>query len=290
MNTEPFIEKEKLPAVIEDYKTYLRAKVARRTEMRYLWVVKRFLEGNEPTTENINKFLIEKMQTRDARAAFLHLFKVMGKPQLITEVFTVRAPPKKSAGTYPPREDIERIIALIPDRAHKIAAMIQYDSGRRMHEVIQLHRDNIITEPNGDLLFYTVGKGGKEMSFYVSKKTEGEVRHFLNEENSKEYPFIRSDSADLIAAVNTNCRYYAKAVKTAAALAGLPRFKTHDFRRAFATDMYHYAVKQFQKGKTQKDPIWIVRDFLGHARTETTEKYVQAMQENMKKFVREVRG
>lgn len=49
---------------------------------------------------------------------------------------------------------------------------------------------------------------------------------------------------------------------------------THSMRKTFAKKAYQDAIEKFQAGKVMKEPIFVVRDQLGHKHIQTTLKYL----------------
>lgn len=49
---------------------------------------------------------------------------------------------------------------------------------------------------------------------------------------------------------------------------------THSMRKTCAQKTYEDAIEKFQAGETMKEPIFVVRDLLGHKHIETTLKYL----------------
>lgn len=49
---------------------------------------------------------------------------------------------------------------------------------------------------------------------------------------------------------------------------------THSMRKTFAKKAYQDAIEKFQAGQTMKEPIFAVRDLLGHMYVQTTQKYL----------------
>jgi integrase len=49
---------------------------------------------------------------------------------------------------------------------------------------------------------------------------------------------------------------------------------THSMRKTFAKKAYQDAIEKFQAGKMMKEPIFVVRDLLGHKHIQTTLRYL----------------
>lgn len=49
---------------------------------------------------------------------------------------------------------------------------------------------------------------------------------------------------------------------------------THSMRKTFAKKAYQDAIEKFQSGKIMKEPIFVVRDLLGHRHVQTTLAYL----------------
>ena len=274
---------------LEKYQTYISHRVSRRTANIYNRVLRRFFHHYYPNTDHLNRFLSEGRSTRSTKAAFRHLFQMLGHPEFYGLLIPIKDRPRQKPGFYTEKDKIMKIIKNIKDERHKIVAMMQYDSGRRSHEIIGISRANISKDSEGDMLFYTIAKGSKEDYFYVSKETEKRLAEFLIV-NTKKYPFIRSKSKDLITAIDTNTRYYRNNIYKAAAEAGMQGFRTHDFRRNFIQDAYMRMRKLYFEQKVDVDPILAVQKLVGHSRSETTRGYLKEIKIDMKKAIRGLRG
>lgn len=284
-----FAAEEAIPQLLQDFGPYLmRNRIAYRTMQTYVRILKHFFSGYPPELEHFNKFLIET-RSKYARSAMVHFLTMVKRQGLIPYVARVRIPPRKELRGYLEKKKILNIIKNIEDPKHRLVAMMQYDSGMRSHEIVGLERRNIKQDKSGDLIFYTVGKGGKELPFYVSKDTERAVMKYMAL-NKDRYLFLKGQSDRKITWIDNNCRYYRASLQKSREKLGIEVFGTHDFRRNFITEAYEKGQQLYREGKINREPLLWVRDLIGHSLTQTTERYIKEQALDRKEAVRSLRG
>jgi len=124
-----------------------------------------------------------------------------------------------------------------------------------------------------------IGKGGYERIVYIPKVYKQTIWDFVSN-CSREYPFLKGNENSLPKLIYNNYIYYYLQLKKAASLLGYENFATHDFRRNFVNDIL-----------TQTQDIRIAKDLIGHARMETTLRYLKkkVAEEEFKKYIEVIR-
>ena len=245
--------------------------------MQYYKVIKQFLKNNhEVTTENINRFLLEK-KIATYKFAFFHFLKFLGMDLEYKDILKIKRTPKKRMGVYLDREKLMGLINMIVDDGYRIVAIIQNLTGSRSQDVLSLRRDKVEIKPDGITLHLLV-KGMREHIVLIPFPEAQRILDFITDKG--DYPFLRGKQTNLTKWVNNNYRHYYDAVKEASRIVGVPEFSTHDFRRNFATDVY--------KGTND---LFLVKMLLGHSSIETTAGYLQQIQkeEASKKAIEDFR-
>lgn len=261
----------------EGFRMWLRTNrnVLETTINLYVRTISRFLsEYNEPTLENINEFVSKSFRDKNSgyvKYAFKHYLEYIGKPELYDDVVRVRHGPRKKKGVYVPRNDLLEIVQKVSPEAYRIVALIQMCTGARAHEILSVKKDDIDRECKNIRI---VTKGGNERFIHIPERFRKDILSFVNKRVNP-YPFLRGAlSGSLRKVVYNNYRYYYNSVKRAAASVGYPRFSTHDFRRNFANELDEmgYNLTKIQRA-------------LGHARIETTVRYIEKSKETHKEAV-----
>jgi integrase len=248
-----------------------------RTKTQYSKVIDQFIHKYHTVTiENINRFLVEK-NISFYKFAFFYLLKSLGMNNEYHNINKIRQLPKKRYGVYVESEKIKKIFEHINKPEYFMVAMIQFLTGCRSQDVLGLNKDHIIIKADGVTLHLVV-KGMREHTVAIPFPEAKIIVEFIR--NKGEYPFLRGKQKDLTQWITNNYNYYYKEIKQATKAVGIHGFRTHDFRRNFASDVY--------RGK--KD-IFLVQQLLGHQSIETTARYLQDIQreEASKKAIEEFR-
>lgn len=239
--------------------------------------------GTEITQNDISEFLVsllvkKKKRCHYFRHAFIHFFNHLGIPNWSQCLPKTVMLPNKASGNYYPKEKLIEIINAFESPKWRLVASIQFDTGLRTSEILSIERPNIKYDQSGNLTIYSIGKGEKNNISFVSRKTEDALKMWLDYTDAF-YIFLNSKSIDLRRAIETNGRYYRKALyKASKNVFGVPKMTTHDFRRNIAADIYN---------KT-KD-IYQIKGFLNHSRIATSIKYIEGVKTDKKEVIKKVR-
>jgi len=158
-----------------------------------------------------------------------------------------------------PEDVVHRIIALEPDQRNRVLLRFLYASGGRVSEVCSLKwRDLQERGKAGQVTFY--GKGGKTRHVPVSVDTWREVSALKNGSGPDEAVFKSRKGGHLVRS------QVLRIVQAAAHRAGIEgNVSPHWFRHA-------HASHSIDRGC----PISLVQATLGHARADTTGRYLHA--------------
>lgn len=261
---------------MEEFLNYLRTQTSlnERSIKFYYWVIKNFLaKYKEPTIENINARIREYPATK---FAFYHYLRFLGRENDYNKLIKTKPKPKEKKGVYLQKEILMKIISSIPDEKYRMVALLQYLTGARVAEILKLKKEDF--DPQQDMLkIKLVTKGNYERIVFVPQEYKDLIMNFVK--NSKfDYPFLKGDfNKPLAKLVYNNYIYYYTALKKAASDLGYENFATHDFRRNFIDRVLDVT-----------SDIRIARALIGHARAETTLRYIsqKSSEEEFKKFIK----
>lgn len=255
--------------MIEEFKKWMEDNtiLLPRTIKQYARVIRAFLmEYPQARVEEMNEFLQRKNSGYFYRYAFKRFLKFLGREEEWPLITRVKRKPKHRYGVFVNKDKIQEMIKQIRDRSYYIVAKIQYLTGARACDVLKLKRDSIKIREDR-ITLHLITKGNKEHIVAIPYPEAEEIVDFL-EDTNKEYPFLKGKHKDMTTWVTNNYRYYYEEVKIASETTGLKGFRTHDFRRNFASDVYM---------KTRD--VYLVKGLLGHRNLRHTIEYLQRINE-----------
>ena len=248
-----------------------------RSKTQYNKVIDQFIHRYHAVTiENINRFLVEK-NISFYKFAFFYLLKFLDMKNEYININKIRKLPKKRYGVYVDADKIKQMFQHINTPEFFVVAMIQFLTGCRSQDVLGLTKDHIIIKADGVTLHLVV-KGMREHTVAIPFPEAKLIVDFTR--NKGEYPFLRGKQHDITKWITNNYNYYYREIKRASEAIGIHGFRTHDFRRNFASDVY-----------SGKKDIFLIQQLLGHQSIETTARYLQDIrsEEASKKAIEEFR-
>jgi integrase/recombinase XerD len=153
-------------------------------------------------------------------------------------------------------EEVEKLIAAVPNIKHKAAMMLLYSSGLRLHECITLRPEHI--ESARMKVRVEQGKGRKDRYTVLSCRALDMLRDYYRAYRPKHWLFEGPKgghySARSLGNIITNATRRAKIDK---------KISPHTFRHSFATHMMESGV-----------PLPVIQQLLGHSSIKTTMIYL----------------
>ena len=185
-------------------------------------------------------------------------------------------PIKNSIYLSPIKRD--EVIKNIENERHALIFKIQNVTGARIGDILKLKRGSISYENyNGTIAMKIdiIGKRGKRnVKWIFEKKLQDEISDFIRDHYLDDYYYFldfskaHKNSSELIV-MRTNYNWAWQDLKIACYKAGVNPldWSTHDFRRSISRDIWN-------DKDIGKDPQ-LLQQFLGHARVETTLRYIK---------------
>ena len=158
--------------------------------------------------------------------------------------------------------DPERLVNSIQNERHNLAAVMQYESGARVHEISLIKSDQIsgLREDSitGEVKGYIEieGKGGKENEIALTPETYQRLENHIQDNGE-----IRIDKDD-----------YRFDLKEAAEKTEQEYNGSHGLRWSFAQERFQEIQ---QHGLTYEEALSRVSEELGHERSDITEHYLK---------------
>lgn len=168
----------------------------------------------------------------------------------------LREPTREPHRLLPDPAEVSRALEAIPSRGYRDALVIYYATGLRYEELQRVAVGDLrdgrlhVAPEAGPAATAEPGKGHRERAVPVGESVRAVIVRHLAWRTKR-----RGRTASKTA--------LHRALKTACAAVSVPRFGLHDLRRCFTTE----AVRR-------GTPLTVVRDWLGHRLTSTTERYV----------------
>lgn len=168
----------------------------------------------------------------------------------------LREPSPADHALLPDPAEVRRVLEAIPAQGYRDALLLYYATGIRYEELARLavgdvHDGALWVQPEaGPAVTAEPTKAYKARSVPLAPEVQRVVVRFLAWRSKR-----RGRSA------HKNALH--RAIAAACETTKVPRFGLHDLRRCFATEAVRRGV-----------PLTIVRDWLGHRLTSTTERYV----------------
>lgn len=156
----------------------------------------------------------------------------------------------------PDPAEVSRVLEAIPSRGYRDALVIYYATGLRYEELQRIAVGDLrdgrlhVAPETGPAATAEPGKGHRERAVPVSDEVRAVIVRLLSWRAKRRGRTASKTSLH-------------RALKAACTAAGVPRFGLHDLRRCFATEAVRHG-----------SPLTVVRDWLGHRLTSTTERYV----------------
>jgi integrase len=270
-----FVEEVYIPWAKSNKKTY-KVDLAMLKPMIELFGKKRLTQ--------ISSFKIEKYKA-DRRKVIIHdrqraISTVNKELKLLSKIFRmekVKNPcddVKKLKGEvkrtrYLSPEEEERLMAVIKDRRSHLWSIIVLglQTGMRRGEILRLRPEQVDFARN--LMHITQTKTGKTLDLPMNNTTREVLLELVAEAkaNGQEYLFTNS---------RTGTRYNSikKAFRSAVREAGMEDFRFHDLRHTFGT-----------RAVDSGAPLTGIRDALGHASLETTNRYAHGTEDGKRRAV-----
>lgn len=247
-----------------------------------------FKEHSELTLENINFYVTKSFREKSSlyvKYSFKPLLEFMGFeldtdgiPTMYKRVVAVKQKPRKKHGKYLPAKMIRQIIEEISNEELRDIAELQYATGARAFEIIELREENIDWEFNPEIIRIYLGtKGGREGVTFLDRLTYGSI---LEKYCSGKPGFLflpdtlAYDEEELKRAVNTKRSYLYEEIKKVTKKLGIERLGTHDLRRNVSEELR----------KSGAD-LRTIQKALNHTNINTTMKYFSDNREDVSKAV-----
>jgi len=169
----------------------------------------------------------------------------------------LREPTPEGHAMLPDPDEVRRVIEAIPSQGYRDALVIYYATGLRYEELYRLavgdaHDGRLWVQPqSGPADTAEPSKGYRARSVPLAPEVMRVVVRFL----------AWRDPSKRALGAHKNALH--RAIRAACEATKVPRFGLHDLRRCFATEAVRRGVK-----------LTVVRDWLGHRLTGTTERYV----------------
>ena len=169
----------------------------------------------------------------------------------------LREPTPEGHAQLPDPDEVRRVIEAIPSQGYRDALVIYYATGLRYEELYRLavgdaHDGRLWVQPqSGPADTAEPSKGYRARSVPLAPEVMRVVTRFL----------AWRDPSKRALGAHKNALH--RAIRAACEATKVQRFGLHDLRRCFATEAVRRGVK-----------LTVVRDWLGHRLTSTTERYV----------------
>lgn len=244
------------------YKNYIQLTCSGRTIQAYSRIVERFLyavgDPREATYQQVLIFINSHKSVsskKQAQGALMHFYKsVVRKPELIVRLPKIK-PHQKIPQILTEKEAV-KLIESYKNLKHKAIIALLYYCGMRISEVINLQVKNI--NGNTKTLHIKFSKGAKQRVVPFPLEVLLLLRQYYKKYKPTSYLFEGQGHP----------RYNATSIRKLLA-AGLRRvaitknITPHSLRHSRATHLLANGVD-----------IKILKDFLGHNKIETTERYL----------------
>lgn len=267
---------------IEEYISYCEnvRRMSEQTMHGKKWVCKSILESikindlSELSNQHINEWIAEQTargcsgRTINGRlvnlVAMIRYFQDMGMsfPNLKLRLIVKckEQPPRR---VYYTREQINQVLKYA-DHLEWLLIKLCFDCGLRISELRNLRLMNI----NGRMVTF-IGKGSKARESYMSEETRERLTDWIQRNHVDDFIWVRNPGKNEPISVE-DIRYLMRRPFFAA---GYKNFFPHALRHSFATDIQKHGAS-----------ILETKEMLGHARVETTERYVHSLEGHLEQF------
>lgn len=244
------------------------------------WICREFLKTikidslNELSNKHINEWIAEQTargcsgRTINSRlvnlVAMLRYFQDMGisfpKLKLRLIIKCKEQPPRR---VYYTREQIEQVLRYA-DHLEWLLIKLCFDCGLRISELRNLRLMNL----NGRMVTF-IGKGSKARESYMSKEAKTRLDDWIQRNRISDFIWVRTPGKNEPMSVE-DIRYL---MRKPFYQAGFKNFYPHALRHSFATDIQKHGASLME-----------TKEMLGHARIETTERYVHGLEGHLEYF------
>jgi len=211
-----------------------------------LWQLYNATKGNEPTTDEIYRFLkgynASSLQRHKAAIRAYWDYRGMGKWPFTRRQFTER---RQRIPKWVPASVIADIISLAKDEEERMFLTTLFQLGCRISELMSITPDKIT---GAGIMVIT--KGGNEYLKVTNKQFNRVLMEYVTDKKGLIFPKAYN--------------YYLNIIKGLAGKAGHPEVTPHTFRHSRAVDLR-------KKGMS----LDVLQQFLGHKSINTTAIYLQ---------------
>ena len=267
---------------IDEYLNYCEnvRRMSEQTLHGKRWICREFLKTikidslSELSNKHINEWIAEQTargcsgRTINSRlvnlVAMLRYFQDMGisfpKLKLRLIVKCKEQPPRR---VYYTREQIEQVLRYA-DHLEWLLIKLCFDCGLRISELRNLRLMNL----NGRMVTF-IGKGSKARESYMSKEAKTRLDDWIQRNRINDFIWVRTPGKNEPMSVE-DIRYL---MRKPFYQAGFKNFYPHALRHSFATDIQKHGASLME-----------TKEMLGHARIETTERYVHGLEGHLEYF------
>ena len=267
---------------IDEYLNYCEnvRRMSEQTLHGKRWICREFLKTIkiDSLSELSNKYINEWIAEQTARGcsgrtinsrlvnlvAMLRYFQDMGisfpKLKLRLIIKCKEQPPRR---VYYTREQIEQVLRYA-DHLEWLLIKLCFDCGLRISELRNLRLMNL----NGRMVTF-IGKGSKARESYMSEEARSRLDDWIQRNRISDFIWVRTPGKNEPMSVE-DIRYL---MKKPFYQAGFKNFYPHALRHSFATDIQKHGASLME-----------TKEMLGHARIETTERYVHGLEGHLEYF------
>ena len=267
---------------IDEYLNYCEnvRRMSEQTLHSKRWICREFLKTikigslSELSNKHINEWIAEQTargcsgRTINSRlvnlVAMLRYFQDMGisfpKLKLRLIIKCKEQPPRR---VYYTREQIEQVLRYA-DHLEWLLIKLCFDCGLRISELRNLRLMNL----NGRMVTF-IGKGSKARESYMSKEAKTRLDDWVQRNRISDFIWVRTPGKNEPMSVE-DIRYL---MRKPFYQAGFKNFYPHALRHSFATDIQKHGASLME-----------TKEMLGHARIETTERYVHGLEGHLEYF------
>lgn len=267
---------------IDEYLNYCEnvRRMSEQTLHSKRWICREFLKTikidslSELSNKHVNEWIAEQTargcsgRTINSRlvnlVAMLRYFQDMGasfpKLKLRLIIKCKEQPPRR---VYYTREQIEQVLRYA-DHLEWLLIKLCFDCGLRISELRNLRLMNL----NGRMVTF-IGKGAKARESYMSEEARSRLDDWIQRNQISDFIWVRTPGKNEPMSVE-DIRYL---MRKPFYQAGFKNFYPHALRHSFATDIQKHGASLME-----------TKEMLGHARIETTERYVHGLEGHLEYF------
>lgn len=267
---------------IDEYLNYCEnvRRMSEQTLHSKRWICREFLKTIkiDSLSELSNKHINEWIEEQTARGcsgrtingrlvnlvAMLRYFQDMGisfpKLKLRLIIKCKEQPPRR---VYYTREQIDQVLRYA-DHLEWLLIKLCFDCGLRISELRNLRLMNL----NGRMVTF-IGKGSKARESYMSKEAKTRLDDWIQRNRISDFIWVRTPGKNEPMSVE-DIRYL---MRKPFYQAGFKNFYPHALRHSFTTDIQKHGASLME-----------TKEMLGHARIETTERYVHGLEGHLEYF------